>query len=478
MSAFVKLRSQVTALVCMGLSIAYPGIVEGCSICASLSPTLCDEITAADFAVLAAYVSTPEVDPEISDPEAYKSSFRIRKVLKSSDEIDDSMPVQVMFFPSETTKSGDQYLIHGNSIENDEQTAMVIRWTTPIAMSDKAIDYLNRMWSLPKDKPQRLIEAMDYLESDDPMLRRDAFDEFGKAPYELLEQLKPVLDKNVLIAKINNPDTESNIRKLCYTLLTICGTREELPFLTAKIEQEQKQASDSLPAMIACYLSLAGADGLPLIETIFLTQEGSDHERRAGDAITALRFHGQEASVIKRRHISDVFLRMLRRPTLGARVLSDLARWENWSAVDEVAAMFVNARGDGLWVREPAIRYLLACPNEAAKKQIPKLEELDPLAVRNGRRFALPFAMGPKQISGENQKANASQAEVSESLKRNNAKPFTVDSGVFDKKQPTATQSPLRQEMDRWRYGIPLFIGVLFVVLLGWLLMRRQPQSF
>ena len=478
MSAFVKFLLQVTTLISLGFSIASPGVVEGCSICASLSPTLCDEMAAADLAVVAEYIGTPEVDPGITDPEAYKSSFRIRNIFKGSDEIDDSLSVKVLFFPSESAKSGDQYLIHGNWIDNDDQTAMEIRWTTPIAMSDEAIAYLNRMRSLPEDEPQRLIEAMAYLESDDPMLRRDAFDEFGKAPYELLEQLKPVLDKQTLIAKIDNPETESNIRKLCYTLLTICGTPQELPFLTSKIKQEQKQASDSLPAIIACYLSIAGAEGLPLIENVFLMQEGSDHERRAGDAITALRFHGQEASIIKRERISDVFLRMLQRPTLGARVLSDLARWENWSAVDQVVAMFINADGDGLWVREPAIRYLLACPTESAKKQIPKLEALDPLAVRNGRRFALPFAMGPRNISVENQTVSASQAERTETPRLGNAEPAADTPVVYGEKQPAVTRVPLRQQMDPWRYGIPLVIGVLFVVLLGWFVMRRQPQSF
>ncbi|MEC7696862.1 MAG: hypothetical protein VYA11_07180 [Planctomycetota bacterium] len=478
MSAFVKLLLQVTTLISMGLSIALPGVVEGCSICASLSPTLCDEMAAADLAVVAEYIGTPEVGPGISDPEAYKSSFRIREILKGSDEIDDSLLVKVLFFPSENAKSGDHYLIHGNWIDNDDQTAMVIRWTTPIAMSDEAIAYLNRMWSLPEDEPQRLIEAMAYLENDDPMLRRDAFDEFGKAPYELLEQLKPVLDKHTLIAKINNPDTESNIRKLCYTLLTICGTPQELPFLASKIKQEQEQASESLPAIIACYLSIAGAEGLPLIENIFLMREGSDYERRAGDAITALRFHGQEASVIERERISDVFLRMLQRPTLGARVLSDLARWENWSAVDQVVAMFINAEGDGLWVREPAIRYLLACPTESAKKQIPKLEALDPLAVRNGRRFALPFAMGPRESGVDNQKATVSQVEPTETQQVGNSEPSADAPVVFGEKQPATTRAPIRQQMDRWRYGIPLVIGLLFVVLLGWFVMRRQPQSF
>ena len=51
-----------------------------------------------------------------------------------------------------------------------------------------------------------------------------------------------------------------------------------MPFLESQIEKEQRNASESLPAIIACYLSLSGARGLPFIEETYLTQEGPDHE--------------------------------------------------------------------------------------------------------------------------------------------------------------------------------------------------------
>ena len=73
---------------------------------------------------------------------------------------------------------------------------------------------------------------------------------------------------------------------------------------------------------------------------------------------------------------------------------------------------------------------------------------------------------------------NASQAERTETPRVGNAEPATDTPVIFGEKQPTVTQGPLRQQMDPWRYGIPLVIGVLFVVLLGWFVMRRQPQSF
>ena len=254
-----------------------------------------------------------------------------------------------------------------------------------------------------------------------------------------------------------------------------------MPFLKSQINEERVNASESLPAMIACYLSLSGAQGLPFIEQTYLMQEDSDHERRAGAAITALRFHGQEASVIDRHEIADVFLRMLQRPTLGARVLSDLARWETWSAVDQAAAMFSNAEGDGLWVREPAIRYLLACPSELAEKHVQNLEKIDPLAVRNGRRFALPPTMASKTTGPKNKNSESQSQKIQTDTQADNSVEDSSrdreDSGILDKKEEAQDLIQIEQQIERGRYGLPLAIGVIFVLLLGWLLMRRVPRS-
>jgi hypothetical protein len=461
-------------MICIcATTLAISRVLEGCSICASLSPTLCDEIGAADFAVFAQYVETPQVDPGINDPEAYKSSFRIEEILKGAQEIGEEETARVLFFPGESANPGDRYLMHGNWVESDDQTSMIIRWTTPIAVTDEAIEYLHRMWKLPKEDVQRLIEAKAYLQSSDPMLRRDAFDEFGKAPYELLEELSPVLDKNTLITKIQDLRTDPNIKKLYYTLLTICGTQEELPFLKSQIDKEKVNASESLPAIIACYLSLSGAEGLPFIEKTYLMEEGSDHERRAGATITALRFHGQEASVIDRDKIVEIFLRMLQRPTLGARILSDLARWEDWSAVDQVAEMFLNAEGDALWIREPAVRYLLVCPTKNAEDYIPKLEKIDALAVQNGRRFALPRTMS-SAVTGAGERKSKSTVATNERVNNSkNQDRYAKDPVASGSEAQNENSGLVVQKSDRWPYSLPLAVGVIFVLLLGWLLMRR-----
>lgn len=176
--------------------------------------------------------------------------------------------------------------------------------------------------------------------------------------------------------------------------------------------------------------------------------------------------------MIEREKIIEVFNHMIDRPTLGARILSDLARWRDWSAVDRVAQMFIDAEGDNLWIREPTVRYLLACPNEDAKQYIHKLEQIDELAVRNARRFALPRTMSPAAPrSSDSSPISDGERSVVE------LPPSTVPEkrGVTKRDGAESDNSPilpLRTIPLLW-----LAVPVIFVVILGWIAISRHNKS-
>jgi len=433
--------------------IFVPAPAEGCSICSSISPTLCDEIAAAELAALVRYESTPEVGGGVTSPDAYKSEFQIEDVFKGAEILGTTRIARVLFFPGENAQKGDRYLVHGNLVENDAGTQRVIQWTTPIAISPAAIAYLIKMQALPPTGLERLICAKDYLTSPEKMLRRDAFDEFGKAPFETLHKLKPNLDADVLLDRIEDPKTSENMRKLYYTFLCICGRPEDLPTLKTKMEEEKLQPTGSLSAIIACYLSLAGAEGLSVVDEMFLRHKDTNADRTWGAAITALRFHGQEANVIDRAHVVAVFRNTLQLPQLGARILSDLARWEDWSVLDQVSELFVDAEGDTLWIREPVVRYLLACPLPEAKKQLSRLQRLDPAAVENGRRFA-PVSRGVERTV----EATGDGVKFKEMPNQGSA---TVAISPDQKKV-----SVPGSRLWLWIVAVPVAAGLFFVVLL------------
>ena len=138
---------------------------------------------------------------------------------------------------------------------------------------------------------------------------------------------------------------------------------------------------------------------------------------------------------------------------MGARVLSDLARWEDWSVVGQVSELFVDAEGDTLWIREPVVRYLLACPLPEAKKQLSRLQRLDPAAVENGRRFA-PVSRAVDQ----NVETMGDRVEFKE---------------IPHEKTAAAAISPDQKQVSEpgsrpwlWIVAVPVAAGLFFVVLL------------
>jgi hypothetical protein len=69
-------------------------------------------------------------------------------------------------------------------------------------------------------------------------------------------------------------------------------------------------------------------------------------------------------------------------------VIADLARWQDWSVIDRLVELFEKAEADNIFVREPIVNYLRACPLPQAAAAIATLEKIDPEAVRRAATLA------------------------------------------------------------------------------------------
>ena len=229
----------------------------------------------------------------------------------------------------------------------------------------------------------------DFLESSDEMLARDAYDEFARAPYKDVIELREQMNHAQLVAWIKDPDIPASRRRLYLTMLGVCGDRTDADMLEGMLRSDDRKLKSGLDAMIACYLRLRGADGLALIEELYLRNKETEYADTYS-AIMALRFHGEETDVIPRKRIGKSMHVMLDRPELADLVIVDLARWEDWSVMDRLVELFKNADDKSSWVRVPVVRYLMACPKDEAKKHLDDLEKIDAGAVRRAKTF-FPF---------------------------------------------------------------------------------------
>ena len=245
---------------------------------------------------------------------------------------------------------------------------------------------MQKILTLPKSGVERLEFFQRYLEDEEDLLARDAYDEFAKAPYETVIALKDKMNHDQLVAWVEDTDIPASRRRLYLTMLGVCGKPSDLPMLENLLTSDDRKAKAGLDALIACYLTLRGAEGLPLVEKLFLGNKDAEYADTYA-TIMALRFHGTETDVIPRERILKSLHLMLQRPKLADLVIPDLARWEDWSQMERLVTLFKEADEESSWVRVPVINYLRACPLPKAETYIKELERVDPAAVKRANTF-------------------------------------------------------------------------------------------
>jgi hypothetical protein len=306
------------------------------------------------------------------------------------------------------------------------------------------------------------------------MLARDAYDEFAIAPYEAVQALAPEMDHDQLLEWIQDPEMSTDRKRLYLTMLGVCGSEKDLPMLEEMLRSTQKSTRGGLDALIACYLTLAGEKGLPLVNDLFLSNNKSPYADTYA-AIMAIRFHGTEGDVIPRSALVESLHHVLDRTDLADLVIPDLARWSDWSQIDRLTKLFVEADPDNNWVRVPVVNYLRACPLPEAKKALEKLEKVDPESVRRANTFfSIPV---PAKDTGSNTSAlpnKSSQRLVALPIVR---QPGQLTAQAVSIKPPTAAPGAAAARMNPWRLGYVLALALATVVIIQVLLLTGGARA-
>jgi hypothetical protein len=370
------------------------GRVEACPFCSAVSLTFAQEIAQSQAAVIARLVEGPPaaaLSPRAEGP-LPKGKFAVVEVLKGSGLVEEAgllggegKPIETILL--EEKPVGSLFLLMGVEPPN-------LVWSSPIGVSDRAVQYLRKLGDLPEKGADRLAFFQQHLEDTDETLARDAYDEFAVAPYEDVRALESRMDPTQLLAWIENPKVQATRRRLYATMLGVCGTKADAERIAEilkgeNLPPEQADVRSGLDALIACYVTLRGPEGLDLIDRLFLDRKGRDVPfTETYAAVMALRFLGEESDIVPRARVLQSLRILLDEPKLADLVIADLARWEDWSVVDRLAELFEKAEADNIFVREPVVNYLRACPLPEAAAVITRLEKIDPEAVRRAATLA------------------------------------------------------------------------------------------
>jgi hypothetical protein len=371
-----------------------PVAARACPFCSAVSLTFAQEIAQSEAAVIARLVEPPPaaaLSPTAEGP-LPKGKFAVVEVLKGGGHVDAgghlgdaAKPIETILL--EEKPVGSLYLLM--AVEPPK-----LVWSSPVAVSERAVDYIRKLSDLPDKGPDRLAFFLRYLEDEDDTLARDAYDEFAVAPYDDVKGLENRMDSTQLLAWITDPKVQTNRRRLYATMLGVCGTKADAKaierILVGKdLAANEAEVRSGLDALIACYVTLVGPEGLDLVDRLFLDR--GDREvpfTETYAAVMALRFLGEESAIVSRERVLASLRLLLAEPKLADLVIADLARWQDWSVIDRLTGLFETATADNIFVREPIVNYLRACPLPEAAAAITKLETIDPDAVRRAATMA------------------------------------------------------------------------------------------
>ena len=384
---------KTTALFLLACIALAPGDLLACPFCNAVSQTLRQEMAAMDAVVFAVSLQ----DATERDSETGKLQMKVVQVLKGSDLVKVGDEIEAIYYGD--VSKGRRFMLSG--VDPPQ-----LQWSC-LPVTERAESYIGKMTKIADDDLERLRFYYQFLQDDESMLARDAYDEFAIAPYDAVKKLAPEMDHGQLVKWITDPEMPTDRKRLYLTMLGVCGDQSDLEMLEKMLRSTSKSTRGGLDAMIACYLTLGGESGLGLINELFLANKQAPYADTY-QAIMAVRFHGTEGDVIPRSALVESLHHVLDRKDLADLVIPDLARWNDWSQIDRLVDLFVNADPDNNWVRVPVVNYLRACPLDSAKEALKKIEKIDPESVRRANTFfSIPV---PARDKGSSSSSNLYQS--------------------------------------------------------------------
>lgn len=252
-------------------------------------------------------------------------------------------------------------------------------WSVPDQVTEAAWKYLSNIPTPVTDpvaQTERLRYFIPFFEHSDVMISNDAFAEFAAAPYEVIVPLKDDLPRERILGWLNDPKT-SVTRIGFYGLMAgLCGQPEDADLLEKKIIVLDADFRLGIEGVMAGYMLLRGEVGLQVLEEakmrtkVAVDANGKEVQLPFSETyavMQALRFMWTyEPDHLTRDRLKQSMQILLDRPELADLVITDLARWKDWSIQDRLMAMYDRDEFAIPAIRRAIVRYLHYCAQDKA----------------------------------------------------------------------------------------------------------------
>ncbi len=465
-----------------------------CPFCRGVSETVSDKLELAEVVVIATR-SGADVAAEKGPAKGPRAQeYVVGEVLKGKELLAGAAKIAAP--PLAGAPEGVKLLILG---ARDKKSDKEIFWFAPRVVSDRAIEYVKKLPTAPPKPPiqgnndvtsqavDRLAFFQEHLNDPDELIADDAYDEFARVPFADIKALAPRMHRDKLLAWVQDEKISPQRRRQYLPLLSVCAQKEDAAALEKLVVKEHGGPEGALDATAACYLTLVGEAGLPLIEKQFIQNEKATPSD--GQAIAAaIRFLGEEEKLIPRPRLLQTLRLYLDRPAWADQVLPELARWEDWSALPQLMTLFQEADkklGDetaAFALRVPIVKYLRACPLPEAKERLAELEKSHADVVRAADLY--PFLPATQSSGGTRRAKAAKDAKTPKDAKTSKEPPTAGDDDELESpKTPpkmkarrtantkSAAEPPkdypaVRTGLALWA-GVAAALGLVAVILFG-----------
>ncbi len=357
-----------TALAAVMLVMTAATESRSCPFCSAPSLTFSEQLASADAAVLVQWVSGKKGDQD----KPGKTIYEVTQVLRNNKAKTLEEGQRIEMARLRPGKEGDLFLIFGT--QGNE-----LEWGSPIEVTETSFNYIAQAPSPETNNQKRLEYFMKFLEFPDEMISNDAYAEFANAPYKDITPLADKLPRKKLAKWITNEETPATRLGLYGLLLGLCGKESDAKLMRDKITEETELYRLGIDGIIGGYLLLTGEEGLKVIEQSKFVSSADKKVpfSEVYAATMALRFFWKygDGRISKDRLRQSMRL-LLTRSEMTDLVIADLARWKDWSVLDQLMEMYDDEAYQVPSIKRAIVRYLLTCAQDYPKPEKPKADQV------------------------------------------------------------------------------------------------------
>ena len=366
-----------------------------CPLCEAIGSTLSDDLQAPALGVVVEVIGCEARD----DGAGYNLSVQFIGLVGEQKTIPKFQGV----FSFHEVPRGKKILLIGTpdvvSTESDSLDDVTWLWNTPLELSDAAADYVRNLPLANSTETERLAYFYANLFSRDSLISSDAYSECARISLQTIrgEAFRKTFSKTRLVESLRDSDFPARYKSFLWMVLAELGEQNDAPLfdelaMPLIIEElknknlETIQASTLanypwLAASMACYVRLGGESAFQVLEDNLLRNRECPVGLKSA-AISAIRVFGSDLDPTQTSRAARALTMVLEDPVAADLVIPDLARWEYWDAIPQLAKVFHTPESEQGLARYLIINYMRHCPLPQASDELAKMKALDPKSYR------------------------------------------------------------------------------------------------